>query len=686
MKHLHAVLALVLAIVCSTGLAQTLRPLEIADLARVKRVTEPAVSPDGRWVVYTLGTASVPENKITTDLWLASTDGTQSRQLATHPANDGGAAWSPDGKWIAFVSSRSGSSQIWLISPEGGEARPFTTISTDADQPVWSPDSKMIAFVSEVFPEFSAKPFAESDPLNKKKLEEIQNAKVKGRVFSQLFFRRWNTWWDGRVKHIFLQSIDGGTPRDLTPGDRDAAPTSVTFSDGVDFTFSPDGKEIAFTSPPVPLREQAWSTNYDIFTVPVVGGAPKQLTTNPAADGYPRYSPDGKYIAYRAQAVPGFEADRWQLMIYDRATGQHRSITGKFDGRVQEPIWSPDGKSLYFTAEEKGGVPIFNVSSSGSEVRTVVGGKTNGGLRLSADGKRLVFTQTSAIRPAEVFCMGVDGKSITPATHMNDELMASIDTPAPESVWFEGDGGVKIQAWLFKPPKFDQSKKYPLVYMVHGGPQNAWDDSWHPRWNPALWAAQGYVILAPNPRGSTGFGQKFTNEISGDWGGKVFRDLMKGVDYAETLPYVDKNRMAAAGASFGGYMMNWFLGNAGDKFKTIVTHAGIYNAESMYGHTEEVWFNEYEFGGTPWEHPELYEKYSPNKFARNFHTPTLVIHNERDFRVPLSEGLQLFTTLQRKGIASKFLYFPDEGHGVQKPANSEFWHQTVFDWLATYLK
>jgi dipeptidyl aminopeptidase/acylaminoacyl peptidase len=688
MQRIVSLLAcLFLIYLATTAFAQQdKRPLEISDLAKVKRISDPAVSPDGKWVVHTLGTASVAENKITTDLWLASIDGKVTRQLTTHPANDGSPVWSPDGKTVAFISARSGGSQIWLLSLAGGEPRQFTTLSTEADQPVWSPDGKSIAFISEVFSEFSTRPFAESDSLNKKKLNETQNGVVKARVFDRLFFRRWNTWWDGRVKHLFIQAIDGGSPRDLTPGERDAAPISSTFSGGVDFAFSPDGREIAFTSPPMPLREQAWNTNYDIFTVPVTGGPTKQLTDNPAADGYPRYSPDGKYIAYRAQAVPGFEADRWQLMLLDRSTGQHRSLTDNFDSHVDAPLWSPDGKTLFFTAEENGVIPIFGVSVAGNDVRKILDGKVNAGVRVTSDGKRLVFTQTSAVRPAEVFSVGTDGKLLAPVTRANDDLFAPIDIPVPESIWFDGDGGVKIQAWLFKPPKFDPAKKYPMVYLVHGGPQNSWDDSWHPRWNPAMWAAQGYVILAPNPRGSTGFGQKFTNEISGDWGGKVFRDLMKGVDYAETLPYVDKTRMAAAGASFGGYMMNWFLGNAGNRFRTIVTHASVYNFVSMYGSTDEVWFDEWDHSGKPWEKPEEYAKFSPSTFAGNFKTPTLVVHNERDFRVPLSEGLQLFTALQRNGVPSKFLYFPDEGHGVVKPANSEFWHHTVFDWLATYLK
>jgi dipeptidyl aminopeptidase/acylaminoacyl peptidase len=660
------------------------RPLALEDLFKMQRLSDPALSPDGRWVAYTVATPNLEKNENSTDLWLTPAADGPARQLTTHSAKDGHAAWSPDGRTIAFESTRSDDAQIWLISLEGGEARQLTRISTEASQPVWSPDGKSIAFVSAVFPENSAKPFLESDALNKKKIDEMENGKVKAKVFDRLFFRHWDSWVDGKRQHIFIQSLSGAGPRDLTPGDRDAVPTSDTFSDSPDFAFSPDGKEIAFTAPPE--KNEAWSTNYDIYVVPVAGGAPRAVTTNPAADGAPRYSPDGKYIAYRAQAVAGFEADRWQLMLYDRAAGSSRSLTTGLDASVESVAWSPDSRRLYFQAQEQGSVALFTISTAGNDAKKILGGGASRGVSVSADGRRVVFRRDSAARAPELYAMSAEGGDPAPITHANDDLFAALDVPAPESVWYAGDGGRRVQAWLFKPPKFDPARKYPLVYLVHGGPQSAWLDSWSFRWNPALWAAQGYVILAPNPRGSTGFGQQFTNEISRDWGGKVFADLMKGLDYAEALPYVDRANKAAAGASYGGYMMNWFQAKAGGRFKTLVTHCGVFNAASMYGTTEELWFEEWEHGGTPWDNQKGYEEFSPQRYAKNFNTPNLIIHNASDFRVPLSEGLQLFTTLQRRGVPSKMLYFPDEGHWVLKPANSRLWHETVFDWLAQYLK
>jgi dipeptidyl aminopeptidase/acylaminoacyl peptidase len=688
--HKRILVIAVVALATSQIVAQTKQPLEIADMFKIKRVSSPALSPDGEWIVYTITMPDLGTNKNASDLWIISINGGTARQLTTDPANDRDASWSPDGNWIAFESTRSGDSQIWIISPNGGEARQLTNISTEAKKPTWSPDGKTIAFLSEVFPEYSDKPFTESDALNKKKLSELKNGKVKGKIFTSLLYRHWDSWVDGRRKHIFVQPVlnseQAGNPRDLTPGNRDAVPTSTTFSAGIDYAFSSDGKEIAYTATPVPVQEESWSTNHDIYTVPVQGGTPKQLTTNPAADGYPRYSRDGKYITYRAQSVPGFESDRWQLMLYDRSTGKIRDLTENFDAVVESPVWSPDSKRLYFEAQEQGNVPIFTVSTAGNDVKKVLGTNTNHDLDVTSDGKTLVFSHRSAARPAEIYTADIDGKGLKQITQENDKLFSTLDIPQPESIRYQGDGGKEIQAWIFKPPKMVSGRKYPLVFLVHGGPQGAWLNSWSYRWNPALWSAQGYVVMAPNPRGSTGFGQQFTNEISRDWGGKVFLDLMKGLDYAETLPYVDATNKAAAGASYGGYMMNWFQGHAGERFKTLVTHCGVYNSESMYGTTEELWFEEWDHGETPWANPEGYTKFSPHKYAKNFKTPNLIIHNQLDYRVPFSEGMQLFTALQRKGIPSKMLYFPDEGHWVNKPANSNLWHKTVFEWLTQYLK
>jgi dipeptidyl aminopeptidase/acylaminoacyl peptidase len=663
--------------------SQSKRPMELEDLFRSKRVTDPQLSPDGKWVAFVVTEVLKAENRTNSDIWLIPSAGGEAKQITNSPRHDRHPRWSPDGKWIAFESNRGGSFQIYLQAVEGGEPKQLTSISTEATAPVWSPDGKMIAFPSAVFPEFSDKPFAESDALNKKKQDDRDNSKVKARIFTELLYRHWDSWVDDKRQHLFVISVNGGEPIDLTPGNRDAIPTSSTFSAGDDFDFSPDSKELAYTATPMPTREQAWSTNHDVYTVNIETGTTQQITTNPAADGYPRYSPDGKYIAYRAQSRPAFEADRWQLMLYDRATGTTRSITENFDSNVDAMAWTKNSKMLYFDSDEKGQKPLWSVSVKGSDVKKVVDGGTNGDVNISSNGKMLVFSRAMYTRAAEVYTSSSDGKNVKPLTHVNDQLFSQITFSEPENVWFTGAGGTQIQMWIIKPPMFNPNKKYPLVYWVHGGPQSAFLNSWSTRWNPQLWAAQGYVLALPNPRGSTGFGQKFTDEISHDWGGKVYEDVMNGLAYMEKLPYIDVNRMAAAGASYGGYMMNWFQGHT-DKFKTLVTHDGVYNFYSMYGTTEEVWFDEWEHG-KPWENPE-FDKFSPHKYAQNFKTPNLIIHSELDYRVPLTEGQQLFTTLQRKGIPSKFLYFPDEGHWVLKPGNSEVWHKTIFEWLKEYLK
>jgi dipeptidyl aminopeptidase/acylaminoacyl peptidase len=673
----RGILYFLLTMLCST--AHALRPVEIQDLFRIKRISAASLSPDGKQVVYTLTITNTAENKNTTDLWICNRDGTGLRQLTNDPNHDRNPVWSPDGRWIAFESTRSGNSQIWLISPEGGEPRQLTKISTEADTVVWTPDSKSVGFISTVNPAYSAKPFSESDALNKKDLDQASTGKIKAKLITKYFYKHWDSWVDGKRKHIFIQQIDGGDPKDVTPGDRDAVPTSTTFAEGAEFTFSPDGKELAFTQ--APTEDEAWNTNHDILVTPVAGGAEKRITENRGSDGRPLYSPDGKWIAYRAQSIPGHEADRWQLYIYERDTERTRSLTWEFDSSVEAFVWSPDSKALYFHAQENGNVPIYAVSLKGNDVSKVLDTHVNGNVQVTQDGKTLVFEHQRATRPVELCSIGTDGKNLKQITHVNDEIFAELNIPAPESIQYEGAGAKKVQAWLWKPPVFDEKKKYPFVLLIHGGPQSAWLSSWSYRWNPALWAAQGYVVLAPNPRGSTGFGQHFVNEISRDWGGKAFEDLMLGVDYAEKLSYVDKERKAAAGASYGGYMIFWIAGNAPNRFKTLISHDGVYNFYSMYGTTEELWFDEWEHGGPSWEAMDQYDQFSPHLHAGKWKTPMLIIHSELDYRVPVSEGMQAFNVLQRKGIKSKWLYFPDENHWVLKPGNSELWHKTVFEWL-----
>ncbi len=669
------------------------RAMKLEDLFRYKRVADPQVSPDGKYVAYVVTAVNLEANSTNADIWLVPAAGGAPRQLTTAPKADRHPRWSPDGKQILFESTRSGDSQLWLINVDGGEARQLTSIATGASTGIWSPDGRNVAFVSAVYPEHSSKPYKESNELNKKRLEEIEKNPVKAKVLTRLFYRHWDEWVEDKRQHLFVIPAIGGEPRDITPGDRDGYPTSTTFSAGDDFTFSPDGKYLVYTAPPE--REEAWSTNYDIFRVPVQGGIAECLTReNKAADGAPQFSPDGKTLAYRAQSRPGFEADRWEIALAPcdtsgLLTGPRRLAKPKYVGEspydlsVDSFLWKPDGKSVWFLAEKDATSPIFQWTLQDPSCSPVVSGGTNGALSMSRDGSVLAFSQASLRGPNEVRALiQNEQRSLTT---VNKDLQGELNLSKPESVTVTGAGGKPMQMWILMPPAFDAAKKWPLVYLVHGGPQGAWEDGWSFRWNPQLWAAQGYVIAMPNPRGSTGFGQKYVDEISGDWGGKCYEDLMAGVAYLENLPYLDKDRMASAGASFGGYMMNWFQGNT-TKFKTLITHCGVYNFDSMYATTDELWFDEWEHGGPPWgKNRASYEKHSPHRFAKNFKTPMLIIHNDLDFRVPVSEGHQLFTTLQRLGVPSRFVNFPDEGHWVLKPANSAYWHKEVFAWLKKYV-
>jgi dipeptidyl aminopeptidase/acylaminoacyl peptidase len=693
-----AVTLLFLVIAAPAAAQEKKRPIQIDDLFRFKRVADPQISPDGKQVVYQVTTVNLEKNNSSTSLWLAATDGkTPPRQLTNSPKADRHPRWSPDGKSILFESTRSGESQLWVIDLGGGEARQLTSISTGASNGTWSRDGKRIAFTSAVWPEYSAKPFKESDALNRKQAAEKEKNPVKAKVFTRLFYRHWDEYVEDKRQHLFVMSFENGKagePRDVTPGDSDAYPTSTTFSSSVDFTFSPDGTHLLFTAPP--KKNEAWSTNYDIWRVAVDGsGKPENLTDdNKAADSGPQFSPDGKRLAYRMQKRAGFEADRWELMVVETDPsgawqGKPRSLTSKLDSWVEEFVWGPDNNTLFFTAEEKGLLPVFSVTLDSGGVEKVVSGHTIRSLSLSRDGNRMVFTVAALTHPPEVYVFGTGSRGASvQISDPNKALLAELDVPRPESVTINGAGDAPMQMWILKPPGFDPNKKWPVAYLVHGGPQGAWTDGWSYRWNPEVWAAWGYVVALPNPRGSTGFGQKYVDDISGDWGGKCYEDLMKGVDYLETLPYVDKDRIAAAGASFGGYMMNWFAVNTG-RFKTLITHCSVWNFESMYPTTDELWFDEWEHGGPPWgKHRKSYEKHSPHKLAGNlgkFKTPMLVIHNDLDFRCPLGQGLELFGSLQRQGVPSRMINFPDEGHWVLRPRNSQYWHQEVRRWLTRFV-
>jgi len=665
----------------SFALAQEKR-LTIDELLKVRRISDPQVSPKGDLVAFTITDMDQAANKGMTQIYLVPLGGGEVRQLTNDEHSSASPRWSPDGDKLAFISARDGDDQIWTIDVSSGALKKVTSISTGAGDPVWSPDGRWLAFVSDIYPE------CHDDACNKRRAEQVAQNKVKAHVADRLLYRHWKAWKNGMRTHVFVVSSAGGEARDMTPGDYDAPPFSL--GGPTDYAFSPDSNELAFVSNHD--KVEATSTNADVWLVPVKGGTAKNITAgNHGYDGSPQYSTDGKYIAYRSQVTPGYESDRFRLMIYDRKTGRAQSITESLDSNVDEFTFTPDSKTIYLTAEERGRVPIYAVAVTGGPIKKVVadGGGANGDVHLTKDGSTLVFSRSSMAKPSEIYRANKDGSGVRALTTTNDNFISTFNLKPAEEVTWNGGLGAKVAGWIVKPPDFNQRRKYPLVVLIHGGPQGAWNDNWGNRWNPQIYANDGYVAFLPNPRGSTGYGQKFVAEISGDWGGKVTTDISNGVAMVANLPYVDKNRIGAAGASYGGYMINWIEGHNDDPrfhYKVLVSHDGVYNLTSMYGATEELWFPEWEFKGTPWTNPAMYERWSPHKFVQNFKTPVLIITNTLDYRVPEGEGLQFFTAVQRMGVESKLVDFPDEGHWVLKTANSAFWHKTVLDWLDKHLK
>lgn len=650
------------------------------DMMRMHRVGEAQVSPDGKWVAYTVATPDFEANRNASNVWMVSTAGGEALQM-TQSGHDFSPVWSPDGKTIAFLSSRSGESQIYLLPMDGGEAKPLTTLSTGADIVKWSPDGKSIAFTSGVYPD------CKDDACNSARDAEKEKNKVKAHVAEHLLYRHWTHWNEGKRSHLFVVAADGSAmPKDLTPGANYDVPPDERGGSG-DLNFSPDSKEICFTA--VTDAVEAISTNGDLFLVPTAGGQTKKITSQPGFDGEPTYSPEGKYIAYHAQLTAMDESDRWRVMLYTRATGKIENLTEGFDRSANELAWSADSKTIYFNAEDETQMPIYEMEArAGAEPKKIVADSYNIGISLSGDGKTLVFERTSLTLPAEIFAAGSDGSGVHQLTRQNESILASLKMSEPETFWFEGAGGTKVQAMLIRPPDFDAKKKYPLVAVLHGGPETMSSNAWGYRWNQQVFSAAGYVTLMINRRGSTGYGQKFTDEIVNDWGGKAYLDEMMGIDYAlKKYPFCDGSRMAAVGGSYGGYLADWMATHTG-RFRAIISHAGVYDAASMDA-TEELWFQEREMGGTPWTSPESYRKWAPMTYAAElskYKTPTLVIAGERDYRVPYTQSLEFFTALQRQGVASKLVIFPDEGHWVLKPQNAAFWYKTFLDWLATYLK
>lgn len=667
--------ALVLALSCY---AQTKHPMTFDDLIKLHRISEATISKDGKWIAYAVATPDMEANRNVSNVWIVSTAGGEPIQVS-QGGHDSAPAWSPDGKTVAFISARDGASQVYLLSMEGGEAKKLTTLSTGADLFHWSPDGKTVAFTSSVYPD------CKDDACNAKRDEEKEKSKVKARLYDHLLYRHWDHWSEGKRSHLFVVPADGSAAaRDLLPGANYDVPPDER-GETSDFNFSPDSKELCFTA--VTDKVEAISTNGDLFTVPVAGGKTKQLTTQNGFDGNPVYSPDGRYIAYHAQLTPGYESDRWRVMLYDRSTGKIENLSENFDRSAMELAWSPDSKTIYFLAENETLQPVYAMEArAGATPKKVLDG-FNAEFAFSGDGKTLEATRSSLVMPNEIFTASVDGSGLKQLTHANDSILSNVEMNPPEKFWFDGAEGTKVQAMLLRPPNFDASKKYPMLNLLHGGPQTMWSDNWGYRWNAEVFAGAGYVTLMINRRGSTGYGQKFTDEITNDWGGKAYEDVMKGTDAAVAkYPFIDGSRLAAAGGSYGGYMADWLATHTG-RFKAIISHAGVYDKVSMYA-TEELWFEEHDLEGTPWTAPENYKKWAPVTYAGDlgkYKTPTLVIAGERDYRVPYTQSLEFFSALQRQGVPSELLIFPDEGHWVLKPQNAQLWYKTFFEWLAKYV-
>jgi len=674
MKKLLSFLLLI-SFISVTIFSQSKRPITVEDLWALKRIGTYDISPDGKTLAFSLTSYSFETNKGNSDIFLIDIDGKNFRALKNSDKNESEPKFSPDGKTIAFT--REG--QIWICNYDGSNEKQLTNIYTEVSGFKWSSDGKKILFVSSVYPECL------NQECNKQKDEEKEQSKVKAQIFNQLMYRHWNDWRGDKRSHLFILDVASGDFKDLTEGNTEDVPPLALGSSN-DYNFSPDGNEIAFTLNPE--FSTAISTNNEIYLLSLSSpSAPKLISTSKGVDCQPVYSPDGNWLAWTSMKRAGFEADKKDIIIYERKTGKMKNLTEDLDRSVEEFIWSPDSKSIYFTAQNEINSSIYKLNVEDGEITLFHKDNYNTAIGLSNDGKTLFFLKQRATMPSEIYSLSTDGKNtLRQITKVNENLLSQLEMNPVETFWCEGANGDKVQSILIKPPFFDPNKKYPMVFLIHGGPQGAWEDNFHFRWNYQMFASQGYVVVAPNPRGSTGYGQKFTDEISGDWGGKVYTDLMNSYDFAvKNFSFIDSKNTFAAGASYGGYMINWIAGHT-DRFNALVSHAGVFNLESMYGTTEELWFPEWEYGGTPWQKREVYEKWSPHRYINNCKTPVLVIHGAKDFRVPEEQAFQLFTSLQRLGVESKFLYFPDETHFVAKPLNSKLWWSTVYQWFKNHLK
>ncbi len=654
-------------------------PFSIHDMLAMERISDWRVAPDGQRIVFTLRTTDLEANKGRTDLWLVKSDGADLRRLTSHSAADNTPRWSPDGKSIYFLSTRSDSPQVWRIPPDGGEAEQITKEPLDIGAYVLSPDGSRLAISMEVFLD------TPSPADTKKRLDEIAARKNTGRVYDRLFFRHWDTWKDGRRSHVFVIPVAGG-PAVNVMKEMDADCPSKPFGGAEEITFTPDSKSVVFTARNVG-SEEAWSTDLDLYVAPIDGSSPPRCLTEPnqATDTQPLFSPDGKTLAYLAMSRPGYEADPYRIMLKPWPDGPPKVAAPNWDRSPGDWTWSADGKSIYAAAENIGQTSVFALDFASGNARTIVEKGNCTSPRVAVD--RIVYGMDTLHSPVELYSVKPDGSDVRTLTKVNADKLAAAQMGDAEQFSFEGWNKEKVYGYVVKPAQFDAAKKYPVAFLIHGGPQGSFGNHFHYRWNPQAYAGAGYAAVMVDFHGSTGYGQAFCDSIRGDWGGKVLVDLQTGLAAAlEKYKWMDGDRTAALGASFGGYMINWIAGNWPDRFRCLVCHDGNLDERMAYFDTEELWFPEWDHGGTPWDHPDGYNKHNPIDFVKNWKTPMLVIHGALDYRVVDTHGMSAFTALQRKGIPSKFLHFPDENHWVLKPANSILWHETVLGWLDEWTK
>ena len=649
-------------------------PCSIDAVYRVKRVDDPQWSPDGTRLLFTVTAFDLPKAKSNADIYVVDADGSNLHQLTRNEGYDGNARWSPDGTSFLFVSGREAGSQLWIMPIDGGEPRQITKLSTGVDEPRWSPDGKRIAFSSRVFPEHGA-----DDAANKRTREAMDKSPSRAHIADHLLYRHWSFYKDGTRNHLLVVDVDTEKVVDLTPGDFESPAFEV--GGGTGFAWSPDGKELCFVSNREAVDKRAWSTNKDLFVVPSEGGEVVNITqTNPAYDGHPVYAPNGNAIAYLRQERPGFEADTFRLAIHDRMRGTSTIVTDKLDAWLTDFRWSADSKSITFQAPVKGRFPLFRIDVSTSKAERVRAIPSTHAYDVSKDGK-IAFTYSAVGDPVELFVMDGAGQPKR-VTELNREIVAKHDVRPVEELWLPGAEGKPVHTFVVKPHGFDPKKKYPLIVNVHGGPQFQWADSFRGDWQ--VYPSAGYVVAFPNPHGSLGYGQAYTDAISKDWGGLVYQDVMAVTDALAKLDYVDADRMGAMGWSYGGYFMNW-LGGHSNRFKAIASMMGIFDLRSFYGGTEELWFPEWDIGGTPWENPDAYRALSPSTYIGQYHTPTLIVTGEKDYRIPYTESLAFFTALRRRNVPARLVVFPNDGHWPRWVESMPVYYAAHLDWFHRYL-